>query len=423
MYLRGSKFNMNRRRRSGSPPVRIALLVVLVGALVYINQVIVPTTPPLFLPTSTPTRAPESYTADAEDLANGGKFTQAIQAYNQAILVNAKDPNIYVALARLQVYTGAYADAIKSAENSLLLNSNNSMAQAIRGWALGFQGDFLGAEGALNKAIEIDNSNAVAYGYLAEIYSLEIQNGKDQLGTLDKAKQASYDAQRLGPNLMETHRGRGMVLEVTSNYEEAAREFAAAIAVDPNIADLHLALGRNYDALQQYVKAVEEYNRANALNPSDPLPSTYIARTYEKTGDFPKAIQYAQQAIKVSPLDPFLYGNLGIMYSRNKQYSEAITPLRLAVRGGVTADGQTIKGIPLDYGRIAAFYYTYGLAEARLGECNEALQISQLLLNGVPNDDTSVYNAQQMPIFCQQFLNGTPTPTRPAVTSTPTKKP
>ena len=44
------------------------MLVVLVGALVYINQVVVPAVPPLFIPTPTATRSPESYVTDAEKL-------------------------------------------------------------------------------------------------------------------------------------------------------------------------------------------------------------------------------------------------------------------------------------------------------------------------------------------------------------------
>ena len=44
------------------------------------------------------------------------------------------------------------------------------------------------------------------------------------------------------------HRARGLVLEVTGNYEEAIAEFEAAVAMNENLADLHMALGRNYKA-------------------------------------------------------------------------------------------------------------------------------------------------------------------------------
>ena len=415
-----------KKKKKGINPFRILFLLVLAGIGVYFSVVVVPTAQPLFIPTNTPTRAPESYITDALGLENQGKFTQAIASYKQAMQVDPKNPNIYINLSRLDIYTGSYDDAINNAENALLLNPTNSMAQSLRGYALGLQGNYLLAEGALQKAIDLDAQNATAFAYYTEVLVMEINDQKDSLGTLDKAKQYSRTAQNLGPNLMETHRARGDLLAITSNYEEAITEFQAAIAINPNIADLHLALGSNYRNLQQYAKAIEEFNRANALNPFDPLANSYISRTYLANGELAKAVQYAAAALKLSPADPFLYGNLGVMYYHNKQYKDAVIPLRLAVRGGTSSDGQAVKGLPLDYGRITEYYSTYGLAMAHTGECTEGLQISQMLLTNVPNDEDAVYNAQQIPKICQELITGTATPTQavtPGKATTPTPKP
>ena len=425
MYLRGSKFNMNKRKK-GVNPFRILVLLVLAGVGVYFSVFVVPSVPPLLIATSTPTRDPQSYVTDAQALDDAGKFAQAITAYKQASLSDPKNPVIFTSLARLDIYTGAYDEAVKNSENALLLNPNYALAQALRGYALGLQGSYLEAEGALQKAIDLDANSPLAFAYYTEVLVLEISDQKDALGTLDKAKQYSRTAQTLGPNMMETHKARGDLLAITSNFEEAIAEFQAAIAINPNIADLHLALGTNYKSLQQYAKAIEEFNRANSLNPFDPIANLSISRTYLANGDFAKAVQYALAAIKVSPDDPYLFGNLGVMYYHNKQYKEAVDPLRLAVRGGTTTDGLAVKGLPLDYGRISEYYYTYGLALAKTGGCTEALQISQLIQTNVPNDDTAVYNAQQMPVICQELITGTATPTRtaaPQTATTPTKKP
>lgn len=413
MYLRGSKWSYTRRRRR-SNPWRVILLLILVGAALYVNQVVVPATPPLFVPTPTPTRSPESYVTEAENLVTQGKIPQAIAAYQEAVKVDPRNPLNYVALARLLIYSGDYQNAIINAENALLISPNQSMAYALRGWAKGFLGDYMEAIASLNRAIELDPNNAIAYAYLAETIVQQIQVGEGSLGSLDQAVEASRTAQQLAPNLFETHRARGIVLEQTGNYEEAVRELEAAVAQNPNVADIHLALGRNYRFLQQYEKAVEEFNRANALNPNDPLPLINISRTYATVGEFAKAIQFAQQAIRVSPEDPYLYGNLGVMQYRNREYPAAVQSLRLAVRGGNNADGIEVKGLPLDYGRIAEYYFTYGLALARQGECGEALQISQLLIKGVSNDEISVYNANEIINICQEVAQtprpaGTPT--------------
>jgi tetratricopeptide (TPR) repeat protein len=423
MYLRGNKWSYTKRKKPVNP-WRIIVLALAVGIMVYINQVVVPATPPLFVPTPTPTRAPESFVTDAEKLLAQGKISLAIQAYLDAIQSDPKNPSNYVALSRLLVYTNKYQDALSNVENALLLNPNNSMAQALRGWIKGFLGDWVEAEVSLNSAIKLDPKNAVAYAYYAEVLALQSQAGAGALGTLDQAIEMSKTAQKFGPDLLETHRARGLVLEITANYQEAVIEFESAVALNPNIADLHLALGRSYRFLQEYDKAIDQFSRANALNPSDPLPDTYISRTYATVGEFVKAIQYANQAVKDTPGDAFMQGNLGVMYYRNKQYQESLIPLRLSVRGGTLEDGTEVKGLPLDYGRVAEYYYTYGLAEAHLGQCGEALQISQMLQQGVNKDDVAVFNALEMINICQQVLEGTSTPTPVVIiTPEPTKQP
>ncbi len=423
MYLRGSKWSYNQRKRRFHP-FRIVILVALIAGALYVNQVVVPATQPLFVPTLTPTRSPESFVAEAESLLDQGKLVPAAVAYREAIKADPKNASNYITLSRLLIYTRQYQDAVTQSENALLINPNNATAHAIRGWAYAFLGNFLDAEGSLSTAMKLEPNNAVAYAYLAETLVLKYQNGLGDLGTLDQAIEASRTAQTYGPNLMETHRARGIVLEETGNYEEAVAEYEAAISQNENIADLHMALGRNYRSLEQYEKAIEEFNRATGLNPSDPEPPLYISRVYFAVGEFAKAIQYAEQSIKVNPTDPYLYGNLGSIYYRDRNYPEAIKAFRITLRGGATEDGGTVEGLPLDYGRIAEYYYYYGLALARSGECGEALQIAQMMTEGVPDDEISVANAEAMVEICQELADS-PTTATPggdenAVEATPT---
>jgi tetratricopeptide (TPR) repeat protein len=408
MYLKGSKWTMLKRRKRPSP-WRIIFLLILVAGALYFNQVIVPATPPLFIPTPTATRSPESFVSEAENLLEQGKISLAIDAYYDAIQADPRNASNFVTISRLQIYSAEYTAGLENAENALLINQNNAMAHALRGWALGFLGEYLDAEGALNRAIEIDPNNLAAYAYLAEVLARKVQDGQGELGTLDKAVEASRTAMDLSRNSLETYRARGIVLEVTGNYAEAVTELESAVALNTNIADLHLALGRNYRYLGIYDKAVEEFNRANALNPSDPLPDTYISRTYLTVGEYAKAIQYAIQALKDDPTNPYYYGNLGTMYYRNNQYMDSISAFRIAITGGVNEEGVEIEGLPLDYGRISEYYQLYGLSLARSGECGEALQISQAMLQGVPNDEFATYNAEEIVSICKDIADNPPT--------------
>ncbi len=409
MYLKGSKWSMNRRTRH-SNPWKLILLVLLVGAAIYVNQVVVPVTSPIGIPTPTQTRSPESFVTDAQALATQGKFNQAIQSYQLAIEADPKNISNFIEEARLQIYSGDYAGAKTNAENAILLNQNNSMAHALRGWALSFTGDYLNAEVEINQALQLDQNNASAYAYLAEVIADETQAGQGSLGSLDKAITASKTAVQLSKDSLDSHRARGIVLEITGNYQEANSEFQAAVAINGNIPDLHLMLGESYSLLLQDDKAIEEFNKANILNPTDPNPLLYISQTYFKVGDYAKSVQYALEAVKASPEDPYMYGNLGTIYYRVPNYPQAIDALRLAVRGGKASDGSDVKGLPLAPGNITKYYYTFGLALARQGDCGEALQISQIIQQGATTDDVATYNAQEMVNICTQISEGTVTP-------------
>jgi len=422
MYIKGSKFSMQRKRRRANP-FKVILLLLLIGVLIYFDRMVVPTIPQFFQPTPTPTRVPESIISDAKSLEAEGKYSLAITSYKQAVAADPRNPENFMALARLNIYTGNYEEAVTQAENALLLNPNNDQAMALRGYAIGLSGDYVRAVGALEDAIKINSNNAEAHAYLAEIYILMVQEGQGDLTTMDKAISESRIAETLAPGTLETHRARGVVLEYTSNFEEAAAEFEAAIAINPNIADLHLSLGRNYFYLQAYNDAITEYSKANALNPKDPTPESLISRAYAINGDYQKAIQYAEAALAYDPQDPYLYGNLGLVYSSATQYLDAIDMLRIAVKGGVSADGASVEGLPMAYGRVAQYYYTYGLALAREGQCSEALQISQAIITGLRNDEVAIYNAEEIVNICERLVregNADITPTEPAVEGSPT---
>jgi len=373
----------------------------------------VPATPPLFMPTPTPTRSPESFIADAENFYNEGKLTQSIEAYKQAILADPNNPSLYVTLARIQVFAGDYQEAITNTQNALLTNSNNPLAHAVQGWALSFSGEHLEAEAAIKKALELDPNSALAHAFYAEILL-----NKGDLEDFDQAAAESRRAKELDPNLLEVHRARGLVLVDSGieNLDQAIQELKAAIAINDKIADLHLNLGFAYRVAGENDLAVDELLAAYALSPTDSNIPTEIAFAYANEGQFGKASQYAEDAVKIDPTNPRMHGNLGIMYYRNSELDKAVPALALAVRGGTTTDGAVVEGQPLDYGKVAEYYWFYGFALAKNNMCAEAVPVFQALLSGVPDDQLAVDNATAGLELCLVSIETetpeiTPTPT------------
>jgi tetratricopeptide (TPR) repeat protein len=399
-----------RRKRPNLFSWTILGLVVLFGY--YVNQVYLPSQPNPFEATPTVTRSPESFATEAENLFKDGKLLPSIEAYQAAINASPQNPALYIALARVQVWAGQYEEAQANAENALLLSPENSMAHAVRAWALDFQEGMNGeALEAIDQAIELDPNNAIAHAYRVEILI-----DSDSFDNIQKAIEVSKAALNLDPNALETRRARAYLLEATSNYEEAIQYYRSAIEVNSNIPILHMELGRNLRFVGVYEDAIKEFTFANTLNPPDPEPDLFISRTYATMGDYAKALQYAETAVKNRPMDPLLHGNYGVMFYQNLLYPEAVKELGFAVEGGQTEDGFPIRGIQLSNNmRVVEYYYTYGSALARMNQCGKALQIAQEIQTKVRVDEISMETINgaigRINEICQENLDNPPVDT------------
>jgi tetratricopeptide (TPR) repeat protein len=423
MYLRGSKWSMRQRR----PRINwflVVIVVLLIAAITYVDRFILPTAQTPFLPTFTATRDPESYVTDAENLFAEGKLLQSIDAYMEAIQVKPDDASIYIALARVQIFAGKYAEALVNAENSLLLNPNNSMAHGVRAWALSQSGDYVAADDSLKEAVRLDPNNGIIQAYKAFLYGTMYENNAGPfIDPIAVAIQASKDAVTLAPNSLEAHWARAYILQLTANGEQAIQEYLLAIQINSNISEIHLELGVSYKGLGVIDKALEQYTLANTLNPSDIRPYLYSSRALVSIGEYAKAVQYAESAVANDPTNPYLRGNWGFMLYKNNDFPNALTQLSLAINGGTTEDGLKIQPQPLtaDDTRIAQYYYVYAILLARNNRCGEALPVTQLLISAVPDDADAAYNVTYVQQLCEENM-GTPSPTPLAtqkVTPTP----
>ncbi len=417
MYLSGSKWNL-RKKRKRSRPWRILALLVLIAGVVYVWQYYIPTTPPLFIPTPTPTRSPASFVLEAESLFEAGKLSQAEQGYQEAIRANPREPAHYVELARVRMFMGDYAGAEEAARDALVLEPNLAIAHAFLGWSLDFRSgelrdeDPLAADEMLAEALreaeagfDLNPNVPEVRAFYAEILlDSDIQN-------YERALENARAAISLNNTSMEAHRALGYVWELTGNRELALESYLTARNLNPNIPSLHIDVGNMLRALGDIDGARESYLNAVALSPTSTEPLTLLVNLYAGVGEYGVASQYARQAVELNPGDPRLRGNLGRMYYHNGALEEAIAQFNFAIRGGQTPEEVWVEGLPLrpDDFRILEFYYTYGLALAKQGVCEEAIQIFEAILLTAPEDEIAVFNAEEGLVICGQ-LERTPTP-------------
>jgi tetratricopeptide (TPR) repeat protein len=420
MYLRGSKWNMRQKRRRVNWFL-VVVLVVLILIVSYVNRFIIPTVQSPFILTPTVTRGSESYITEADALAAGGKFAQAIDVYNEAIRLEPQNAILYIDIARAQVFAGRYDEALVNASNALLLNPDNATAYAVRAWALTRKGSLDEADQVIQEALRLDPNNGVAHAYYAILLgNMYEQNIGPYVDPITTAIEESNTAVALAPDKLEARWARGYVLFITGNSELAIQQYLAAIDINPNISQLHLELGVAYRSLDLIDQALEEYNRANTLNPSDPLPDLYSSRALASVGKYEQAVQYAQTAVQDAPTDPYMRGNWGYMLYKNFEWPTAAEQFALTISGGETEDGQVIQPLPLSADSwVSRYYYTYAILLADLGRCAEMLSLTQTILTVLPSDEFAVYNSQYAISKCEGGMPIVPTAT-PQSQSSPT---
>ena len=140
--------------------------------------------------------------------------------------------------------------ALASATRAVELAPDESTNHAIRAFALDWLAsnplvDGERAKELLNeaeleatRALQFDSENPLALAFYAEILA-------DQQKWLQAEKFATQ-AVNLGPDMMDTHRVRGYVMETLAQYNEAIKEYLASAEISPNMTFLYLRIGVNY---------------------------------------------------------------------------------------------------------------------------------------------------------------------------------
>ncbi len=307
-----------------SSPLRVILLLMLIGATVYIyallqhEEVESP-----FVPTPTPTRSALSYVAEAEELYLQGDLPGAITTYQQAISLAPNDALPYIPMARLLTLEGQTAEAMRYAQRATEMAPENARAWGVLGMVYDWSGDVPKAIDSCKRAIELDPTYAEGYAYLAEAYA-------DAVRWTD-ARDAAQTALQLDDHSVDVYRNYGYVLERQGDWEGAIQAYQQALEIHPNLAYIHLAIGQNYSALGNFDAAVESFQRAIEIAPNNADAYYRLGRAYYSIGEYEQAETYLKQAIDADPTFGPAFGHLAFTYWARRNYESAIENLKSAI--------------------------------------------------------------------------------------------
>jgi tetratricopeptide (TPR) repeat protein len=420
--LTGERPNFRPEKRSLNPYRVILLLGLILGGIWILLGIDRGNIQPLFLPTPTPTRTVNSYIMEGEAQFLAGSLEGAIEAYQKAVAAEPDNAHAWAELARIQTYSSSLlstdenrfdrlTQALESIEQATTIDPDNAEVQAVRSFVLDWyaasplvppndvQSALNDAEAAAIRALQIDNENALALAFLAEIL-VDQQKWAQAEETIEQAV-------AIEPDSMDVQRVYGYVLESLGQYRLAIEKYQEAVNIHPNLTFLYIFIGRNFRSLDVHNRALEEFEKAAQINEQlgvqDPVPYVEIAKTYSRDGEFFAAALNAEKAIRLNPYNPNTYGQLGIIYTKARNFEGAQPAFKCAVRGcsaeenqvaiELTGTGVDVHGMPLTSGTVAFYYAQYGSVLAALSRpnqnfCPEALQVLSEVRANYPEDPT-----------------------------------
>ncbi len=461
----GKTFNLHPTRPKSNPYRVLVIALLIMGGVWLLLSLQRGDVQSPFNPTPTPTRSPESYILAAQAYFAAGKLDDpasdqdAIGAYQQALVIDPGNAQIWAELARIQTYSSnmlstdqerfdRLQQALTSVEKAVELAPDDSTVYAIYAFVLDWNASsnlvtadeneayLAQAETAANRAYTLDPNNALALAYYAEVL-LDQQKW-------DQAKQYATDAVQRAPDSMDAHRVLGLVLESWGYYRDAIEEYLKAVQIAPNFTYLYLRIGLGYRQLalaaggtqgQMYNSALEYFEKAAKINEQlevkDPYPYIAIAKTYAQQGEFFIAARNAEKALSFDPANADTYGQLGMIYVQARNYETALPALRCAV-DGCTADNNeivslfkdngmlpestsvSVKPLPLTNLNVAYYYVRYGSVLAYLhtpenGYCTHSLELMTQLRLAFPDDPVLMQNVEDNESTCHSLM-GTPSP-------------
>jgi len=220
----------------------------------------------------------------AHDFATGKRLLQAVQE---------KDPQIYIVpfmLGEGALRERDWEQAITSFRNSLELNPHFDQAMSGLSHALLMAGNPVEAKQWVDKALEYNPQNHLAW------YSRAMIEAKT-----DKAAAANDFAKAISiqPNFAPVRRDFGMFEFEQQNYAEAARQLSKAVELGMNEAPIYNFLGICYGHTDRLAKAVKTYQEALKLDPNLAEAHLNLAYAYQRLNRDANARQEYAEACRL----------------------------------------------------------------------------------------------------------------------------
>jgi TolB-like protein/tetratricopeptide (TPR) repeat protein len=151
-------------------------------------------------------------------------------------------------------------------------------------------------------AIELDAAYGPAWSCLAAVHGTLYEWFGGRHEDLVRAERTSQKALELAPQAALPHTARGFVLSLSRRYDEAAREFEAAIALNPNLFEAYYYFARSSFAAGDIARSAELFIRAAEVRQEDFQSAMLGAQSLRILGRTEEAGKIRQEGIRRAEL-------------------------------------------------------------------------------------------------------------------------
>jgi tetratricopeptide (TPR) repeat protein len=152
--------------------------------------------------------------------------------------------------------------------------------------------------------------------------------------TVSDQAQPAKDAQGapIVPAAAERHYHAGRQLEKDNNYDDAIKEYQAAVQEFPDYVDALYRLANLYTDRKAYTQAIAALRQVAMLKPNDANVRNDLGYALKKNGEFKDAAAEYYAAIRLNPKLAVAQNNLANLLYANRQYAAALEHYRAAVQ-------------------------------------------------------------------------------------------
>ncbi|MBI5101243.1 MAG: tetratricopeptide repeat protein [Nitrospirae bacterium] len=271
----------------------------------------------------------------AKKFKEGGKYTEAINIYQQILRLDPNEESAYGLWGLLLVEQGLYEGAIEKFKKAIEINPNSATAYWSWGHSLRRLKQYENAIEKLKKALEIKPNYAAAYGAWGDCLRYTKR--------FSEAEEKYRKALEINPEYEDAYRALGRTFYEQKRYGEAILMYKKALQINPKSANAYWGLGACLRSEKQYNDAINNFKKVVEIDPKDSAGYGAWGDCLHHIERYDEAEEKYNKAIEVDPNYEDAYLNLSQCFAEQKRYNDAIETLQKLLK----INGQSVNAYGL----------------------------------------------------------------------------